>query len=225
MERCLTSRTGVSIYGSWTPFIHKMFLTFFSSSKTEHKYSEYTFAWHYIFGKQAFNKGKLYTVARAIVAKTSPGYKRLEMILNLSRKTNVNGELEKHPREADMGNQVMAVAGIISSKSVLGLFDNSEMRTYVYKLDPQHSPPRRLERIRIAIVLIDAVMREWDLILAERRAMLYDKFISGEIGKSAFSLVRVASLRLNELNVSLFEQTSGQTNIAENVLVHLLPTA
>ena len=84
------------------------------------------------------------------------------------------------------------------------------MRAYVHKLDPQHSPPHRLERIRIAIVLIDAVMREWDLILAERRAVLYDKFISGEIGKSAFSLVRVASLRLNELNVSLFEQASGQ---------------
>ena len=59
-------------------------------------------------------------------------------------------------------------------------------------------------------MLIDACMREWDLILAERRAQLYDKFISGEIGKLAFSLVRVASLRLNELNVSLFEQTSGQ---------------
>ena len=118
------------------------------------------------------------------------------MILKLSKK-DVDGELGKRPREADMVNRVMAVAGIISSKTVLGLFDNSEMKAYVHKLDPQHSPPHRLERIRIAIVLIDAYMREWDFILAERRAVLCDKFISGEIGKSAPSLVCVASPRWN----------------------------
>ena len=168
----------------------------FSFSKTEHKHSEYMFTWHYTFGKQTFDKGKLYKVARAIVTKALPGYKRIAMILKLSKK-DTGGELGKRPREADMKNQVLAVAGIISSKSVLGLFDNLEMRAYVHQLDSQHTPPHRLERLRIAIVLIDAYMREWDLILAERREVLYDKFLSREIGKSTLRLVGLTNLRLN----------------------------
>ena len=118
------------------------------------------------------------------------------MIFKLPKK-DIRGELGNRPREADIVNRVLTVAAIMFSKSVLRLFDNLEMRVYVHQLDPQHTPPHRLERLRITIVMIDAYMREWDLILAERRELLYDKFRSREIGKSALSLVCLTNLGLN----------------------------
>jgi len=93
-----------------------------------------------------------------------------------------NGGSDRRTRDADMLNRVMAVAGIISSKSVLSLFDNAEMKAYVQKLDPEHSPPHRIERIRILVVFIDAYIRELSFIVSERREVLREKFMSGNIG-------------------------------------------
>ena len=96
MERCLTSRTGVHNYLQEVDSLHSRIVSYlFLLPKIEHKHE-----------KQAFDKGKLYKVALAIVTKTSPGHKRLGMILKLSEK-GVSGELGKHPREVDMGNQVL----------------------------------------------------------------------------------------------------------------------
>ena len=143
------------------------------------------FTWHYVFGKNWFDKSKLWKVARAIVGKALPGYIRIELILKFAKMKSGSGDGESHhrPRDTDMLYRVMAVAGIVSSKSVLSLFDNAEMKAYIQKLDPKHSPPHRLERIRILTVLIDAYVRELSFIVAERRGVLREKFMSGNIGE------------------------------------------
>ena len=106
-------------------------------------------------------------------------------ILKFAKMKSGSGDGESHhrPRDTDMLYRVMAVAGIVSSKSVLSLFDNAEMKAYIQKLDPKHSPPHRLERIRILTVLIDAYIRELSFIVAERRGVLRKMFMSGNIGE------------------------------------------
>ena len=115
------------------------------------------------------------------------GHTRIALVLKFAKMKAVSGdgdgEVDRRPRDADILYRVMAVAGIISSKSVLGPFDNAEMKACVQKLDPRHSPPHRLERIRILVVFIDAYIREWSLIVSERREVLGEKFMSGNIGE------------------------------------------
>ena len=116
---------------------------------------------------------------------SSSGYIRIALILKFAKMKDGSGDggPDRRPRDADILNRVMAVAGIISSKSILSLFDNAEMKAYVQKLDPKHSPPHRLERIRILVVFIDAYIRELSFIVSERREVLREKFMSGNIGE------------------------------------------
>ena len=57
------------------------FLSLFSF--IEHNHSDYCFAWHYHYGTAKFDSGKLYKVARSIIASNKPGLKRLSHILQL----------------------------------------------------------------------------------------------------------------------------------------------
>ena len=61
-------------------------------------------------------------------------------------------------RETDMPKRVMAVKASIGSKTSLVLFGNIFMKDYIKKLDPKHTPPHRLERIRITEVMIDGAV-------------------------------------------------------------------
>ena len=134
------------------------------------------------------------------------GYLRLEHIVKLSKSKKGSGEIEieRRPRETDMVRRVMAIAGIVSSKSALGVFDNTEMKMYVQKLDPQHTPPHRLERIRIVEVMIDAYMREWAFILEDRRDVLHEKFLSGEIGECLLTYYSVKTSSTMAYRIVLF---------------------
>lgn len=158
-------------------------LCFFYS--TEHKNSDYAFAWHCVFGKQRFDRSKMWKVARAIVRDSLPGHVRIALVLKFAKMKagSGDGEVDKRPRDAVILYRVMDVAGIISSKYVLRLFVNAKMKAYVYKLDSKHSPPHRLEIIRILVVFIDACIREWSFIVSERCAVLGEKFMSGNIGE------------------------------------------
>jgi hypothetical protein len=59
-----------------------------------------------------------------------------------------------------MVNQVAPVKAAVASKTPLSVFDNPQMKEYLCKLDPKHSPPYHLERTCILEVLIDAAMKE-----------------------------------------------------------------
>jgi hypothetical protein len=59
-----------------------------------------------------------------------------------------------------MVNQVAAVKAAVVSKTPLSVFDNPQMREYLCKLDPKHSPPYCLERTCILEVMMDAAMKE-----------------------------------------------------------------
>ena len=89
--------------------------------------------------------------------------------------------MDKHDRETDMINRVLAVAASVDSKSPLNLFDNGMMRAYLERLDPKHRPPHRLQRNRIVECMIDYVLLELSKIIKERRDLLGDQFISGTI--------------------------------------------
>jgi|LakMenE01Jun11ns_1017448.scaffolds.fasta_scaffold9913531_3 hypothetical protein len=159
---------------------HLLSLLFF----IEHKHSDYRFTWHYNYGNARFDSGKLYKVARSIIASNKPGSKRLNYIMQLLGKTSAVSYDEiagKYPREVDMVNRVAAVKAVVASKTPLSFFDNPHVREYLRKLDPKHSPPYRLERTRILEVMMDAAMKELAQMLTERREQLHDGFVSGTI--------------------------------------------
>jgi hypothetical protein len=148
----------------------------------EHKHSDYCFAWHYHYVTAKFDSGKLYKVARAIIASNKPGSKRLRHILHLLGKnlsTSYDDAACKYPRELDMLNRVAAVKAAVASKTPLSFFDNPQMSEYLRKLDPKHSPPYRLERTQILEVMMDIAMKELAQMLTERREQLHDGFVSG----------------------------------------------
>jgi hypothetical protein len=114
----------------------------------EHKYSDYSWTWHYNFGKGKFDSGKLYKVARSIIASNKPGSCCISHILRLLGKHTciINGDSEgKYSQEVDMVNQVAAVKAAVASKTPLSLFDNPQMKEHLHKLNPKHSPPYHLE--------------------------------------------------------------------------------
>ncbi len=74
-----------------------------------------------------------------------------------------------------------AVKAVVASKTPLSVFDNPQMREYLRKLDPKHSPPYRLERTRILKVMMDAAMNELVQMLTERREQLHEDFVLGTI--------------------------------------------
>jgi hypothetical protein len=155
-----------------------------SCSFIEHKHSDYCFTWHYNYGNAKFDSGKLYKVARSIIAGNKPGSKRLIHIMHLLRKNSTLSYDDvacKYPRELDMLNRVAAVKAAVASKTPLSIFDNPQMREYLRKLDPKHSPPYRLERTRILEVMMDIAMQELVQILKERREQLHNGFVSGTI--------------------------------------------
>jgi hypothetical protein len=76
---------------------------------------------------------------------------------------------------------VAAVKAAVASKTPLSLFDNSQMKEYLCKLNPKHSPPYRLEQTRILEVMMDAAMKELVQMLTECREHLHKGFIWGMI--------------------------------------------
>jgi hypothetical protein len=94
----------------------------------------------------------------------------------------INGDSEgKYPREVKMVNRVAAVKAAIASKTPLSLFDNPQMKEYLCKLNPKHSPPYHLEQTPILEVMIDAAMKELDQMLTECREHLHEGFVLGMI--------------------------------------------
>ncbi len=90
----------------------------------------------------------------------------MKLILKYANKPlDLADPLAKYPRETDMVNRVAAVFGIIGSKSTLGIFDNTHIQEYLKGLDKKHTPPHRLERIRILEVAIDGAFLEFSRIV------------------------------------------------------------
>ncbi len=89
----------------------------------------------------------MYKVAKSIIASNKPGSICISYILRLLGKhSGVNNEefSGKYPRDVDMVNQELAaVKAAVASKTPLSVFDNPQMREYLRKLDPKHSPPNR----------------------------------------------------------------------------------
>jgi hypothetical protein len=80
-----------------------------------------------------------------------------------------------------MVNQVAAVKAAIASKTPLSLFDNPQMKEYLCKLDPKHSPPYHLEQTRILENMMDAGMKELVQMLTECCEHLHEGFVLGTI--------------------------------------------
>ena len=105
---------------------------------------------------------RLWKAARTIHASDQPGADRLKMILNYAKKPlGTSDPLTKFPRETDMVNRVASVFAVVGSKCSLGLFDNVFMRDYLDGLETKHTPPHRLERLRILEVAIDGAFLEF----------------------------------------------------------------
>ena len=89
----------------------------------EHKHSDYCFTWHYNYGNQKFDSGKLYKVARSIIASNKPGSIRLSHIMKLLGKNlavNYDKIAGKYPQDVDMVNQVAAVKAAVAAKLHFG---------------------------------------------------------------------------------------------------------
>jgi hypothetical protein len=150
----------------------------------EHNHSDYSWTRHYNFGKGKFDSEKLYKVARSIIASNKPRSRHISHILRLLGKHTciINGDSEgKYPQEVDMVNRVAAVKAAIASKSPLSLFGNPQMKEYLCKLDPKHSPPYYLEQTRILEFMMDAAMKELVQMLTECREHLHESFVFGTI--------------------------------------------
>jgi hypothetical protein len=93
----------------------------------EYKHSEYSFTWHYNYGKGNFDSGKLYKFARSIIASNKPGSSCISRILRLLGKHLVVNNEEfagKYPKDVDMVNRVAGVKAAIASNTQLSVFDN-----------------------------------------------------------------------------------------------------
>jgi hypothetical protein len=157
---------------------------FLISSFLEHKHSGYSLTWHYNYGKGRFNSGKLYKVARSIIASNKPGSCCISHILRLLGKhLGVNNEefAGKYTQDFDMVNQVAAVKAAVASKTPLSTFDNPQMKEYFRKLDPIHSPPYCIKRTCILEVMMVAAMKELVQMLTKRREQLHEGFVPGTI--------------------------------------------
>ena len=75
-------------------------------------------------------------------------------------------ESAKYSREEDMVNRVHAVFDAAAGKLPLMVFDGKHMEAYIAQLDNKHSPPHRLERIRLLEVMADAALLEFSKIVA-----------------------------------------------------------
>lgn len=172
----------IYVYRTNLTFYHLCFIVCFFI--TEHKFSDYTFLWHYQFAKNKFDTGKLWKVARVVVAENRTGANRLRRILKLDNKSvgqGIDGEGFKYPRTIDMVNRVAAVRAAVASKTPLAVWDNDMMKSYIKMINPKHSTPYPLERTRILEVMIDGGMIEFAKMNAERREELGEGFMSGTI--------------------------------------------
>ena len=132
----------------------------------KHSPSGYSFICHRKFGKEAFQSDRYWKAARVIVARQLPGWLRINLIMEYTKMPiNDFGPLSKYPREVDMVNRTYAVAASVLGKLPLGVFDEQGMRAYLGRLDSKHTPPHRLERLRLLEVFIDAGVMEWSRIL------------------------------------------------------------
>ena len=135
-----------------------------------HKHSDYKFLWHRQIGKTTFVRDRLYKAVRTIINRQSTGSARLSLIMDYGSKsiTSTDGHA-KYPRDVDMVNRVGAVFASAGCKLPLSVFDNDYFRSYVHGLDKKHTPPHRLERLRILEVMMDGGMMEFAKIVKVRR--------------------------------------------------------
>lgn len=169
--------------------------------------------WHKVHGKDFFDKGKLYKVARAIIGKGLPGTARLKMILKMSSKAiDPRGDDGLFPIEEDMPNRVAGVKALISGQVAFSFFDKSIVRGYLKKIAPRHLPPYRQQRLRILECLIDVAQKELKKIIDERRAVLGTKCCSISIDfwtcshrKQCFGCIIV------DLQANKYTMTNGES--------------
>jgi hypothetical protein len=143
------------------------------------------FTWHYNHGKGKFDSGKLYKVARSIIANNKPGSWYISHILRLLGKhSDVNNEefAGKYPQDVDMVN-VVAQSRQLMQKTPLCVFDYPQMNEYLCKLDQKHSPPYCLERTRILEMMIDAAIKELLQMLTELCDKLHEDYVSGTMDR------------------------------------------
>ena len=132
----------------------------------KHRYSDYHWMWHRKVEKTDFVVDRIYKAARQIIAEQRDGYERLKVIMEAGKKPiHDNDANAVYHREEDMLNRVEGVVGAILGKTVLSIFDNLGWRNYLKRLDPKHSPPYRLERVRLAEVIMDGVALEFSKIV------------------------------------------------------------
>jgi len=123
-------------------------------------------------GKTEFVRDRLYKAARQIIADRKDGFERLKVIMQAGKKTIDDDDANAlYPREEDMLNPVDAVCTGILGKTALALFDNVGWRNYLKRLNPKHSPPYRLERVRLVEVIMDATALEFSRIIKVGRFM------------------------------------------------------
>ncbi|EJK63933.1 hypothetical protein THAOC_15380 [Thalassiosira oceanica] len=122
-------------------------------------------------------------VFKKIRSKGLAGSKRLDVIEQIQSGYSRGGvgREQKSSRDDDMVHRVLAVLAAVGSKSPLSIFDNTHFLNYLAKIAPQHTPPNKLERTRLVEVILDGAMMELSRIISERRAELYDSFMSGTI--------------------------------------------
>ena len=131
-----------------------------------HKFSGYEFMWHRKPGKTDFQRDRLYKAARQIIAEQRDGYARLKRIMAFGRKAvSADDANAVYAQEEDMLNRVYAVAASVWSQSALSIFDNVGTRQYIKKLDSKHTPPHRVERVRLAEVMVDGTFLEFSQIV------------------------------------------------------------
>lgn len=122
-------------------------------------------------------------MSKKIRSKGLAGSKRLDVIEQIQSGYSRGGvgREQKSSRDDDMVHRVLAVLAAVGSKSPLSIFDNTHFLNYLAKIAPQHTPPNKLERTRLVEVILDGAMMELSRIISERRAELYDSFMSGTI--------------------------------------------
>ena len=132
-----------------------------------HSNSGYTFVWHRKFGKTEFVRDRLWKAVRVVIARQVAGAVRLQRIMDYAHMSvGADDPAAKYPREQDMLNRTHAVFAIAGGKLALSAFDEGGMREYLGRLDPRHTPPHRLERIRLLAVALDRGVWEFSQIVA-----------------------------------------------------------
>ena len=140
-------------------------ITNFNQSR-KHKHSGTKFLWHRQIGKENFQRDRLYKVVRVIINKKSSGHVRLAHIMLYANKAfSITDENSKHSRGLDMLNSVYALFTAVVCKLPLSVFDNHHMTSYISQLDSNHSPPHRLEQVRILEVMSDDILLEFSKIV------------------------------------------------------------